>query len=82
MNTVPDVYIKALSRNTTFIGKEATAKILGIPVRSKNYGVHKLILEKNIANTPIKPVPSCAATTPNFYFEKLVYPKKCNYIVT
>jgi len=71
------VNLDTLSRNITFVGKETTLYIFGLPVKSINYFVHKYVLRKNILSTAVEATPSSECRA-NVLFGKV----NCNKIVT
>ena len=74
---MPPVYLDADSRNVSYVGKNVTARILSVPVATKNYDVHKYIVKKNPQATALqaKTSETCAI---NYQFSVT----NCNSIVT
>ena len=47
VNHVPLIYLNADSRHITYTGKNVTIRILGVPLKTQEYEVHKYMLQKN-----------------------------------
>ena len=51
---VPLIYLDADSKHITYIGKNVTIKILGVPLKTNEYEVHKYLLQKNYNDAALK----------------------------
>jgi hypothetical protein len=44
VDQVPLIYLNADSRHITYTGKNVTIRVLGVPLKTKEYEVHKYLL--------------------------------------